>query len=257
MDNLLEIKGLSVKFGGKYAVRDANIQVGQGEIVGLAGESGSGKSTVALSVMRLLDSSAAVSGRILWRGMDVMDMSRQELEKFRGTDVSMIFQDPFSSLNPILKVGEQIAEIFKYHLGLSNAESWQRAVKMLETVHINNAKERANDYPHQFSGGMKQRVAIAMACALSPKLIIADEPTTALDVTTQKSILELLQEFKCSMIFISHNIAIISKLCPRVYVMKSGEIVESGNTGEIIRSPKELYTAKLISSFRELSYEHS
>jgi ABC-type dipeptide/oligopeptide/nickel transport system ATPase component len=257
MDNLLEIRGLTVSFGTTKAVDNVSLCVPQGEIVGVAGESGSGKSTIALSIMRLLEPSAKVSGKILWRGMDILEMEQRELEKFRGSDISMIFQDPFSSLDPILTVGEQIAEIFRHHLGLSKTDSWERAVKMLEKVHIRDARERARDFPHQFSGGMKQRVAIAMACALSPKLIIADEPTTALDVTTQKSILELLQEFKCSMIFISHNIALISGLCPRMYVMKNGTVVESGATKDIINSPKELYTAKLISSFRELSYEHN
>jgi ABC-type dipeptide/oligopeptide/nickel transport system ATPase component len=180
MDNLLEIKGLSVMFSKNFALRSVDLYIREGEIVGLAGESGSGKSTVALSIMRLLDENARVSGQILWRGMDIMKMPQKELTELRGSDISMVFQDPFSSLNPILKVGEQIAEIFRYHLGMSRHDAWEKAVRSLEIVHINKARERANDFPHQFSGGMKQRVAIAMACALSPKLIIADEPTTAL-----------------------------------------------------------------------------
>ena len=182
-----------------------------------------------------------------------MKLSPPEMREVRGGDISMVFQDPFSSLNPVLKVGEQIAEVYRIHQDYSKKEAWDLAVEMLNKVHIEDPEKRANDYPHQFSGGMKQRVAVAVACALSPDLLIADEPTTALDVTMQKNILELLKELKTTILFISHNIALVSSLCGRMYVMQNGRIVEEGASEDIIRRPKDQYTAKLVNSYKELT----
>jgi len=179
----------------------------------------------------------------------------QEMQKVRGEEISMVFQDPFSSLNPVFSVGEQISEVLRFHKGLSRREAGKRATELLEMVNIKDAKRRAKDYPHQFSGGMKQRVSVAMAYAMTPKLLIADEPTTALDVTMQKAILELLKELKTTMLFISHNIALVAGLCDRIYVMQDGRVVEEGVPGEIIKNPKNLYTAKLVDSYREINIE--
>jgi ABC-type dipeptide/oligopeptide/nickel transport system ATPase component len=177
------------------------------------------------------------------------------MQEIRGGAIAMVFQDPFSALNPVFKVGEQIAEVFRIHQGMPKKQAWDKAVELLDMVHIKDPAQRANDYPHQFSGGMKQRVAVAMAYALHPDLLIADEPTTALDVTMQKSILELLKELKTTMLFISHNIALVSGLCSKIFVMHAGKIVEQGNTIEVIKNPKDAYTAKLVNSCREINLD--
>ncbi len=260
-DILLDIRKLSVHFGSgeniKKAVENADLYVQKGEIVGLVGESGSGKSSLALAALRLIDPPGKTYGEIKWKGRNILNISASEMREIRGGDISMVFQDPFSALNPVFKVGEQIAEIFRIHQGLSKKQAWDNAVELLDRVHIKDPRIRADDYPHQFSGGMKQRVAVAMACALDPDLLIADEPTTALDVTTQKNILELLRELKKTMLFISHNIALVSMLCGRIYVMKDGRILEEGKTGEVIKSPRDAYTAKLVNSYREMNLEVS
>lgn len=256
MDKLLEIVKLSVHYhsGEKIVkvVENVDLTVNEGEIVGLVGESGCGKSTLALSVMRLIDAPGKIYGEVRLRGKNLLNVSEEEMQKVRGEDVSMVFQDPFSSLNPVIKVGEQIAEVFRFHKGSSRADAWKQAVKALQMVGIKEPERRAKDYPHQFSGGMRQRVSVAMAYALSPKLLIADEPTTALDVTMQKAILEILRELKTTMLFISHNIAVVASLCSRIYIMQAGRIVEEGSSMEIIRNPKDPYTAKLVASFKEI-----
>ncbi len=261
MDKLLEIKKLSVHFSAgdriMKAVENVDLHINEGETVGLVGESGSGKSTLALSILRLIDPPGKIYGEIKWIGKNLLNAADREMQDIRGKEISMVFQDPFSSLNPVYRVGDQIAEIFMVHKGYSRKESWKRAVETLELVHIKDAARRANDYPHQFSGGMKQRVAVGMAYALSPKLLIADEPTTALDVTIQKSILELLKELKTTMLFISHNVALVSQLCERMYVMKEGRILEEGATRDVIKNPSNIYTAKLVSSYREINLGNS
>jgi ABC-type dipeptide/oligopeptide/nickel transport system ATPase component len=258
-DRLLDIRKLSVHYSGKgnitKAVENADLYIQKGEIVGLVGESGSGKSSVALAILRLIDPAGKIFGEIKWKGRNLLNISSEEMQEIRGGDISMVFQDPFSALNPVFKIGEQIAEIFMVHQGLSRKNAWDNAVELLDMVHIKDPLLRADDYPHQFSGGMKQRVAVAMAYALHPDLLIADEPTTALDVTMQKNILELLKELKTTMLFISHNIALVSMLCGRIYVMQAGRIVEEGSTVEVIKSPKDAYTAKLVNSYREINLE--
>ncbi len=257
MGKLLEINKLSVHFNMNErivkAVENVDLYIDEGETVGLVGESGSGKSTLALSVLRLIDPPGKIYGEIKWYGRNLLNISERDIQDVRGKDISMVFQDPFSSLNPVYRVGDQIAEVFMVHKGFTRRQSWKKAIETLELVHIPDAEIRARDYPHQFSGGMKQRVAVAIAYALSPKLLIADEPTTALDVTMQKSILDLLKELKTSMLFISHNVALVSGLCSRMYIMKEGRIVEEGETSAIIRKPSNIYTAKLVTSFREIS----
>ncbi len=256
-DRLLDIQKLSVHYGYKddikKAVENASLYIQKGEIVGLVGESGCGKSSLALAILRLIDPPGKIYGEIKWKGRNLLNLSEAEMQEIRGGDISMVFQDPFSSLNPVFKIGEQIAEVFRIHQGLPRKQAWDRAVELLDLVHIKDPHQRANDYPHQFSGGMKQRVAVAMAYALSPDLLIADEPTTALDVTMQKNILDLLRELKTTMLFISHNIALVSMLCGRIYVMQNGRIVEEGSSSDIIAVPKDAYTAKLVSSYREMN----
>jgi peptide/nickel transport system ATP-binding protein/oligopeptide transport system ATP-binding protein len=258
-DNLLDIKKLSVHYFNKgnitKAVENVDLSIQKGETVGLVGESGCGKSSLALAILRLIDPPGKIYGEIKWKGRNLLNLSSSEMREMRGGDISMVFQDPFSALNPVFNVGEQIAEVFRVHQGLSRKEAWDNAVRLLGLVHIADPEQRANDYPHQFSGGMKQRVAVAMAYALSPDLLIADEPTTALDVTMQKSILELLKELKTTILFISHNIALVSELCGRICVMQDGRIVEEGRTVDIINDPKDAYTAKLVNSFREINLD--
>jgi len=259
MANLLDIKKLSVHFNSHEkivkAVENADLYINEGEIVGLVGESGCGKSTIALSILRLIELPGKIYGEVKWQGKNILNSSEAEMQSIRGREISMVFQDPFSSLNPVLRVGEQISEVFKIHKGMSRRESWKKAVELLDLVHIKEPGLRAKDYPHQFSGGMRQRVSVAMAYALSPKLLIADEPTTALDVTMQKAILELLRELKTTILFISHNLAIVSSLCSRIYVMQSGRMVEEGTSSQIMNEPKDPYTQKLVNACKEMSLE--
>jgi ABC-type dipeptide/oligopeptide/nickel transport system ATPase component len=257
MTRLLDIKKLSVHYYNENrivkAVKNVDLNIEEGEIVGILGESGSGKSTLAHSIMRLIDPPGKIFGEIAWRGKNLLNLTDKDMTSVRGQDIAMVFQDPFSSLNPVIKVGEQIAEALRYHKGLGRREAMLEAEDLLKMVNINDAAERINDYPHQFSGGMQQRVSIAMAYALKPKLLIADEPTTALDVTIQKSIIELLKDLKTTMLFISHNVALVSGLCSRIYVMNEGRIVEEGPTNQVLKNPKNMHTVDLVTSFREIT----
>ncbi len=258
---MLDVKNLSTYFYQEgsvvKAVDDVSFLVGKGEILGILGESGSGKSTIAHSLMRLIyPPGEIVSGEIIFKGQDLLKLSEEAMIKIRGAQISMVFQDPFTSLNPVYTVGDQVAEAIKLHQGLKRKEAWDKAVDMLETVHIKNPSARAHDYPHQFSGGMRQRVMIAMALACRPELLIADEPTTALDVTIQAEILKLLKEiqekFNLSVIYITHNFGIIKAICQKVIVIYRGKMVEEGNVQEIFTSPKDAYTKKLIACLEVL-----
>ncbi|MDI6731112.1 MAG: ABC transporter ATP-binding protein [Candidatus Margulisbacteria bacterium] len=240
------------------AVKDVSFKVNKGEIIGILGESGSGKSTVALSILRLISSPGKITcGEIIFNGADLLKLTESEMIKIRGAKIAMIFQDPFSSLNPVLTVGDQIAEAIELHQGLKRKEAWQKAIEMLEIVQIKNPAGRCKNYPHQFSGGMRQRVMIAMALSCNPKLLIADEPTTALDVTVQAEILRLLKElqqkFNLSIIYITHNFGIVKHLCDRVVVMNKGKIVEEGEIIKVLSNPKDEYTKKLIGCLNELN----
>jgi oligopeptide/dipeptide ABC transporter ATP-binding protein len=235
------------------AVDGVNFEINEGETVGIVGESGCGKSVTALSILRLVqEPGRIVGGRILFQDRDVVQMSDEEIREFRGNDVAMIFQDPMTSLNPVLRVGFQIQEAMDAHERFSHKEARSRVVRMLDKVRIPDAAQRAKDYPHQFSGGMRQRAMIAMGLSNEPSLIIADEPTTALDVTVQAQIIELLRdlnrELGTAIILITHNLAVVASLCSRVIVMYAGRIVESGSTRQIFKSPQHPYTWSLLQS---------
>lgn len=254
---MLEIKKLKVNFyppaGTVEAVKGIDLVIPDNQIVGLVGESGSGKSVTAYSILKLIEHPGKIeSGEILWQGKNLLQLSEDNLRKIRGKEIAMIFQDPFGSLNPVYTVGEQIAEVIRLHQGADKTTAYNQAIEMLKTVHIQDAEKRAAAYPHQLSGGMCQRAMIAMALACKPKLLIADEPTTALDVTIQAEILELLKEvqekFNMAILLITHNLGIVANYCQKVYVMKEGLIVEEGITSQVFKNPKNPYSKKLIAS---------
>jgi oligopeptide/dipeptide ABC transporter ATP-binding protein len=235
------------------AVDGVSFDVERGEIVGIVGESGSGKTMTALSLLRLIPEPGKITnGRILYGDKDVAQMTDEEIREFRGNEIAMIFQDPMTSLNPVLRVGFQIDEAMAAHRRFSRQQSKDRVVPLLQRVRIPAAKDRIRDFPHQFSGGMRQRAMIAMGVSNEPSLLIADEPTTALDVTVQASIIELIRdlsrEMRASVILITHNMALIASLCQRVIVMYAGRIVEEGPTRSIFKNPQHPYTWSLLRS---------
>ena len=262
MSKLLEVKDLRISFntyGGEVqAVRGVSFDLNKGETLAIVGESGSGKSVSTSAIMGLLPKSNTVvkSGEILYKGKDILKLSEKEMEKIRGKEISMVFQDPMSSLNPTMKVGNQIAEGLIKHQGLSKAQAKEKAIELLAKVGIPNPELRVNQYPHQFSGGMRQRVVIAIALACNPEIIIADEPTTALDVTIQAQILELMKEMQketgCSIIFITHDLGVVANVADRVAVMYAGKIVEVGTVDDIFYNPKHPYTWGLLGSMPTL-----
>ena len=258
--NLLEIKNLTIHYitddGTVKAVNDISLDVEEGDTLGLVGETGAGKTTTSLGILRLIPDPPGkiISGEILYNGEDLLTKTMAEIRKIRGRDISMIFQDPMTALNPVLKVGEQIAEMIHTHSDCSRAEATVKALEMLEKVGIPAA--RGGEYPHQFSGGMKQRVVIAMALACTPKLIIADEPTTALDVTIQAQILEMMRELKddlgTSVLMITHDLGVVAETCDKVAVMYAGEIVEFGTLEHIFDHTGHPYTKLLFGSLPSL-----
>lgn len=254
---LLDIKNLrttfSIQAGQVRAVRGLNLTVDYGESVGIVGESGSGKSVSMLSVMGLLPVNAHVSAdSMIFDGRDLMTMDDKEKRRMHGSEIGMVFQDPMTSLNPLHTIGMQLMEPIKLHMGLNKVQARERALEMLKLVNIPSPESRLKQYPHEFSGGMRQRVMIAMALACNPKLIIADEPTTALDVTIQAQILELMQDlknkFNTSIIMITHDLGVIASMCSRIVVMYGGCVAETGTTREIFYSPKHPYTWGLLRS---------
>ena len=251
MGSLLQIDSLAIRFRGEPAVRGISLGIPKGASLGLVGESGSGKSVTALAVMRLLDPSAQVEGRIQFDGTDLLSIGAEAMRRLRGRDMAMIFQEPMTALNPVMPVGEQVAEAVRaHHPDFSRGRARDAAVEAMEAVALPDVAQRYGDYPHQFSGGQRQRVMIAMAIANRPRLLIADEPTTALDVTVQKQILELLADlrtrFGLTMLFISHDLAVVSQVADRVAVMRYGEIVEEGLCAEIFRTAQHPYTRALL-----------
>ena len=260
MSKLLEIKDLTIRFntseGVVRAVNGVSLDIGEGETLGLVGETGAGKTTTALGILKLISVPPGeyASGEILYNGESILDMDDERIRKVRGKQISMIFQDPMTALNPVIKVNEQIAEVIKLHDHCTKAESLKKAVEMLEMVGIPAA--RGEEYPHQFSGGMKQRVIIAMALACSPKLLLADEPTTALDVTIQAQILEMIRKLKSdlgtSMLLITHDLGIVAETCDKVAIMYAGEIVESGSLAHIFRNVRHPYTIGLFNAIPSL-----
>ncbi len=263
MDTILEIKDLCVRYYSDketvHAVNSLNLSLDKGATLGLVGETGAGKTTTALSILKMIQEPQGriVSGEILFEGRDVVKMDRTRISELRGKEVSMIFQDPMTSLNPLLTVGEQIAETVRKHEHVSKSEAADRARSMLETVGIPGS--RASDYPHQFSGGMKQRVVIAIALACSPKLLLADEPTTALDVTIQAQVLEMMrglkEKFMTSTILITHDLGIVAEMCDHVATMYAGEVVEYGTVKDVFDTPKHPYTVGLFESLPDLDEE--
>jgi peptide/nickel transport system ATP-binding protein len=257
-ERLLEIRGLKTHFatdeGMVHAVDGVDLAIDRGETLGVVGESGCGKSVTALTVMKLLAMPPAriVAGEIRWRGRDLVPLAPAAMRAIRSREIAMVFQEPMTSLNPVYTVGEQIAEVLRLHQGLSRRPAMARAVEMLRLVHIPHPERRARDYPHHFSGGMRQRVMIAMALACEPQLLIADEPTTALDVTIQAQILELLGELKAKMgmavMLITHAMGVIAETAQRVAVMYAGKVVEEAPVGELFRAPRHPYTRGLIRS---------
>jgi peptide/nickel transport system ATP-binding protein len=256
MSNLVEVRDLNVRFTGErtvYAVNGINLTLGEGEVVGLLGESGSGKSVTLRALMRLLPKKRAIiTGSVHVAGRDVLALNDEELSAFRGQTVSMIFQEPALALDPVYTIGEQIAESVIRHEGKSRTDAMTRALEMLEVVRIPSAKRRLDAYPHEMSGGMRQRAMIALALACKPKILLADEPTTALDATVQIQILlllrELQREFGMSVIFVTHDIGVANEICDRVAVMYAGQIVETGTTSEIVKSPVHPYPRGLLAS---------
>jgi len=271
---LLEVRGLRVQFPARNgrldaplpaAVSDVSFDITAGEVLGLVGESGSGKSATALAIMRLLPPQARVEGQIGFCGENLLDAGDEQMRRIRGARVAMIFQEPMTALNPVMRVGEQVAEAVLAHAGarqkaqggrqdgrVSKSQAWELAVEAMREVRIAEAERRARDYPHQLSGGMRQRVMIAMAIVNRPQMLIADEPTTALDVTIQAQILELLAElrrkFELAMLFISHDLAVVSQVSDRVAVMYAGSIVELGGARQVFAAPAHPYSRGLLHS---------
>jgi oligopeptide/dipeptide ABC transporter ATP-binding protein len=256
--SLLKVENLRTWFdsdrGPIRAVDGVDFEIEIGRTLGVVGESGSGKSVTALSVMRLVDEPGNIAreSRIVFEGRDLTHLDEKTMEGIRGDEISMIFQEPMTSLNPVQRVGEQIAEAVRSHQGVSAKDAAARAVEMLELVGISEAPRRANDYPHQMSGGMRQRVMIAIALACNPKLLIADEPTTALDVTIQAQILELMTELRdrlgMAMMLITHDLGVVAEMCDDVVVMYAGRVVESGPVADVFTSPQHPYTEALLQS---------
>ncbi|MCQ2400988.1 MAG: ABC transporter ATP-binding protein [Lachnospiraceae bacterium] len=265
-EKVLEVKNLETHFfssrGVAKAVDRVSYSVSKGEILGVVGESGCGKSVTALSILQLIQSPPGkiVGGEILLDGRDLLKLSKKEMEAVRGNKISMIFQEPMTSLNPLLTVGDQIMEPIRLHRGLGKKEAKTEAIRMLEAVGIPNAEKRFHEYPNSMSGGMRQRVMIAMALSCRPEVLIADEPTTALDVTIQAQILDLMLKLRdetgTAIIMITHDLGVVAEMCDRAAVMYCGSVVEQGPVKEIFKNPVHPYTKGLIASIPKLSDEH-
>ncbi|MCD6519788.1 MAG: ABC transporter ATP-binding protein [Anaerolineae bacterium] len=265
MAPLLEVKNLRTEFvtqdGVVQAVNGISFSLEEGETLGIVGESGCGKSVSMLSLMRLIPQPPGriVEGEVWFQGRDLLKLSNEEVRQIRGNQIAMVFQDPMTSLNPVLTIGQQIGEALELHLGMTKEQARQRAIELLEMVRIPEAAERIDDYPHQFSGGMRQRVMIAMALSCNPKLLIADEPTTALDVTIQAQIIDLIKDLKrelgMAIIWITHDLGIVAGLVDRVQVMYAGYIVERAKVDEFYKNPRHPYSLGLLASLPRLDEE--
>ncbi len=267
MTTLLEVKGLKTRFytqdGVVHAVNGISYTLDEGETLGIVGESGCGKSVSVLSAMRLIPEPPGkiVGGQVLFEGEDLLKMPMDEIRHVRGNKIAMIFQDPMTSLNPVLTIGQQVAEALELHMGMSKSQARQRTIELLQMVGIPQAEERIDDYPHQFSGGMRQRVMIAMALSCNPQILIADEPTTALDVTIQAQIVDLVKrlrdEIGMAVIWITHDLGIIAGLAEKVIVMYAGFIVEMANVKDLYGDPRHPYTMGLLGSLPRLDERKS
>lgn len=257
---LLEVSDLKVKFatedGLVTAVNGLNFKLNQGETLGIVGESGSGKSQTAFSILGLLAKNGRTEGSIKFRDKELVGLPEHELNKIRANEIAIIFQDPMTSLNPFMKVGDQLSEVLVLHKGMSKAEAWEESIRMLDAVKIPEARKRIGMYPHEFSGGMRQRVMIAMALLCRPKLLIADEPTTALDVTVQAQIMALLndlkRDFDTTIIMITHDLGVVAGTCDRILVMYAGRTMAYGKTEEIFYNPTHPYTIGLLGAVPRL-----
>lgn len=267
MERILDVKDLRVSYhtyaGEVQSVRGVSFHLNKGETLAIVGESGCGKTVTAKSLMRLIATPPGEikeGSEILFDGKDVVKMNENELRELRGAEISMIFQDPMTSLNPTMKIGSQIAESLIIHRGMSKHEAFQEAIKMLKLVNIPNAEKRANQYPHEFSGGMRQRAMIAIALACNPKVLVADEPTTALDVTIQAQIMELIADLQnklgTAVILITHDLGVVADVAHRIQVMYAGKVIERGNTEEIFYNPQHPYTWALLKSVPRLDIGH-
>jgi len=264
MNKLLQIENLHTYFYTKdkiiKAVEGISFHVNKGEALGVVGESGCGKSVTGMSIMQLLQTPPAkyVKGKIVFKGRDLLDVSSEEIRKLRGKDISIIFQEPMSALNPVFTVGFQLEEVLKVHTDIDKKERFKKVYQIMEKVGLPDPQKRFNEYPHQLSGGMRQRIMIAMALLMKPELVIADEPTTALDVTIQKQVLDLMKELQkemqLSLIFISHDLGVVKEIAQRIIVMYSGEIVEESTIEDIFKNPLHPYTRGLIDSIPPIEY---
>ena len=257
---LLSIDNLTIRFGATRAVRGLSLEIAAGESLGLVGESGSGKSVTALAILRLLDAAATVEGRIGFDGRDLLALDSEAMRRLRGREIAMIFQEPMTALNPVMPVGEQIAEAVRVHQrGLARRQVREKVLEAMSAVALPDPAGRYGDYPHQFSGGQRQRILIAMAIANRLRLLIADEPTTALDVTVQAQILELLADlrkrFGLAMLFISHDLAVVSQVADRVAVMRHGLLLEAASRTVLFREPLHPYTRSLLGSVPTMQTE--
>lgn len=265
LSKVLEVKDLQVQFeiDEKYysAVNQISFEIAEGETLGLVGESGCGKSVTSLALMRLLHPTAKINGRVEYQGKNLLEYNDNQMRRIRGNEFSMIFQEPMTSLNPVHKIGRQISESLLLHKGLTGREAHQAAIDLLKKVGIPRAEQIVNEYPHQLSGGMRQRVMIAIAMACDPALLIADEPTTALDVTIQAQILDLMRklgkENKTSILLITHDLGVVAEMCDRVAVMYAGKIVEQGTVRKIFNNPQHPYTQGLLKSIPKLTGERT
>lgn len=257
MERLLKVTDLATSFkthvGEVQAVREVSFHLNKGEALGIVGESGSGKSITMMTIMRLLAENGVIkSGEVLFQDKDLVKISEKKMQGIRGNEIGMIFQDPMTSLNPVLKIGDQLTEALIKHKKVSKKEAYNKAIEMLSLVGIPSPKKRINQYPHEFSGGMRQRVMIAMSLICAPRLLIADEPTTALDVTIQAQIIELMKDLKnklgMSIILITHDLGVVADICDRVNIMYGGMIVETGSVRDIFYNPKHPYTWGLLKS---------
>ena len=267
MSKLLEVKNLRVSYhtyaGEVQSVRGISFEVNEGETLAVVGESGCGKTVTAKSLMRLIQTPPGEikdGSEILYKGNDILKMNNEQLRHFRGAEISMIFQDPMTSLNPTMTIGKQIAESLIIHRNMKKHEAMDEAIKMLKLVNIPNAERRAKQYPHEFSGGMRQRAMIAIALACSPKILVADEPTTALDVTIQAQIMDLIKELQnklgTAVVLITHDLGVVADVADRIQVMYAGKIIERGSTDEIFYNPKHPYTWALLQSVPRLETGH-
>jgi len=252
MQKILEINNLTVKYKSLKALDGINLDIKKAEILGILGESGAGKSTLALAILKLLPPYAEISGEILFRGENLLNLPEKSIQKIRGKYITAIFQDAIGSLHPLKKIGSQIIEVLKLHQN-NTSNLKEKAIELLNSVSFPDPEKRFNDYPHQLSGGMAQKVAIARALACEPEILIADEPTSSIDATAQAEILTLLEklarEKNLTLIFITHNILAVSAIAERIAVMKDGKIIEINSKEEILQNPKHPYTKKLLSSF--------